>query len=58
MLGIIIKRVQTISISDCKTFLFQTLEGSLVNGEVLFSGGTNWCMIGRSHLPKGGKSTP
>ncbi|CAE1285239.1 Protein RCC2,Protein RCC2 homolog [Acanthosepion pharaonis] len=34
-----------------------TLEGSLVNGEVLFSGGTNWCMIGRSHLPKGVKNT-
>lgn len=33
-----------------------TLEGSLVNGEVLFSGGTNWCMTGRSHLPKGVKN--
>ncbi|CAI9741573.1 Hypothetical predicted protein [Octopus vulgaris] len=32
------------------------LEGSLVNGEVLFAGGTNWCMVGRSHLPKGVKN--
>ncbi|GAB1602255.1 protein RCC2-like [Argonauta hians] len=31
------------------------LEGSLVNGEVLFCGGTNWCQMGRK-VQKGGKN--
>ncbi|XP_046381078.1 protein RCC2-like [Haliotis cracherodii] len=33
-----------------------TLEGSMLSGEVLFSGGTNWDLIGRSQLPKGVKN--
>ena len=32
----------------------QVLEGSLINGELLFCGGSNWDLIGRNQLPKGG----
>ena len=35
--------------------IFQTLEGSMLSGEVLISGGTNWDLIGRNQVPKGGK---
>lgn len=32
-----------------------TLEGSMLNGELLISGGTNWDLVGRKSLPKGAK---
>lgn len=32
------------------------LEGSMLSGEVLFSGGTNWDLIGRSKPPKNAKT--
>ena len=34
--------------------IFQTLEGSMLSGEVLISGGTNWDLVGRNQVPKGG----
>lgn len=33
-----------------------TLEGSMLSGEVLISGGTNWDLIGRNQVPKGMKN--
>ncbi|KAK3611385.1 hypothetical protein CHS0354_036580 [Potamilus streckersoni] len=33
-----------------------TLEGSMLSGELLFSGGTNWDLVGRHSLPKGVKT--
>lgn len=33
-----------------------TLEGSMLNGELLISGGTNWDLVGRKSLPKGAKN--
>ena len=38
----------------CIHWLFQTLEGSMLSGEVLISGGTNWDLVGRNQIPKGG----
>jgi len=32
------------------------LEGSLISGELLFCGGTNWDLVGRKTLPKGAKN--
>ncbi|KAL5014792.1 hypothetical protein ScPMuIL_009062 [Solemya velum] len=33
-----------------------TLEGSMLSGELLFCGGTNWDLVGRNQLPKGVKN--
>lgn len=33
-----------------------TLEGSMLTGELLISGGTNWDLVGRKSLPKGAKN--
>lgn len=37
------------------SFLSKKLESPMLAGEVLFCGGTNWDLVGRRTLPKGGK---
>ena len=42
---------------DCiHPLCFQLLEGSMLSGELLFCGGTNWDLIGRKAIPKGSRS--
>lgn len=37
-------------------YIFQTLEGSMLTGELLFCGGSNWDLVGRKQVPKGGSN--